>query len=418
MNRRELMLAGMALATASDCASAQARRSPESGKPMTQALAGSPPTILLNGYLPQSIYRIPVTEVSRAKYPLIDVHCHGHGPLSVREMVKIMDKVGVERTVIFTGASTPDLFEEARREYGQYPNHFELWCLFDLRGFGTSGFEAKAIESLEECHRAGARGVGELSDKGRGFSTEPTTGTPGGGLTKFFASVNGGPTFTRAPLPPKTNAPVGPHADDPRLDALWEKAAQLGMPIGIHVSDPIWAYQPMDYTNDGLMNGWTWRIIVEPGMYDHDQLVNSLETAAHNHSKTIFIACHLSNLDYDLTRLGQMFDRNPNLYADIAARFAETATIPRFVHQFLVKYPDRVVYGTDVPYNRPFFGTTFRILETEDEHFYMRGKVESANFNFNYHWALNGFGLPDQVLKKIYHDNALTIFDKAQKNAV
>lgn len=411
------MLAGMALAGASNCAPAKPLRSPDPGKTDPEAPSGSPPTILLNGYLPQSIYRIPATEVRRAKYPVIDVHCHGLGPLSLREMVKMMDSVGVERTVIFTGASTPERFAECRREYKQYPNRFELWCLFDLAGFGRPGFEVKAIKSLEECHRAGARGVGELSDKGRGFSTEPLAGSPGGGLTKFFASVNGGPTFTRGPLPAKTNAPVGPHADDPRLDALWEKAAQLGMPVSIHVSDPIWAYQRMDYTNDGLMNGWTWRIIVEPGMYDHDQLVSSLEKTAHNHPRTMFIACHLSNLDYDLTRLGQMFDRNPNLYADIAARFAETATIPRFVNQFLLKYPERVVYGTDVPYNRPFFETTFRILETEDEHFYMRGKVESANFNFNYHWTLNGFGLPDQVLKNIYHDNALAVFDKAQKNA-
>ena len=206
------------------------------------------------------------------------------------------------------------------------------------------------------------------------------------------------------------------------MDVLWDKAARLGMPISIHVSDPIWSYQPMDNTNDGLMNAWTWRIILQPGMYDHDQLVSSLDKAAQRHPKTIFVACHLSNLDYDLTRLGQMFERHSNLYADIAARFAETATIPRFVRQFLMKYPDRVVYGTDVTYNQPFFSTTFRILESEDEHFYERGLLGSANnpllaANFNYHWTLNGFGLPDNVLKNIYHDNALTIFNKAEKNA-
>ena len=188
------------------------------------------------------------------------------------------------------------------------------------------------------------------------------------------------------------------------------------MPISFHTADPIWCYKPMDNTNDGLMNGWTWRNIVEPGMYDHDQLVNSLENAVRKHPKTQFIACHLCNLDYDLNRLGEMFDRNPNLNADIAARFAETATIPRFMRRFLTKYSDRIVYGTDVTYSEPFFNATFRILETEDEHFYMRGKVDTANFNFNYHWALNGFGLPDDVLKKIYHDNMVSIMARAQQN--
>jgi predicted TIM-barrel fold metal-dependent hydrolase len=146
--------------------------------------------------------------------------------------------------------------------------------------------------------------------------------------------------------------------------------------------------------------------------------VNSLENAVKKHPKTQFIACHLCNLDYDLARLGKMFDRNPNLYADLGARFAETATIPRVAQKFLTKYSDRIVYGTDVTYYEPFFTTTFRILETDDDHFYMRGKMGSplANANFNYHWTLNGFGLSDDVLKKIYHENAIRIYARAAQN--
>ena len=169
----------------------------------------------------------------------------------------------------------------------------------------------------------------------------------------------------------------------------------------------------MDKNNDGLMNGWTWRIDLKSGMYDHDQLVDSLEKAVKKHPKTIFIACHLANLDYDLTRLGQMFDRCPNLFADISARFAETAPIPRFVNQFFQKYPDRVLYGTDMAYNQRMFSTTFRILETSDEHFY----EQDLNFNFDYHWPLNGFGLPDDVLKNVYGRNAAAVFATAQGNA-
>jgi len=108
--------------------------------------------------------------------------------------------------------------------------------------------------------------------------------------------------------------------------------------------------------------------------------------------------------------LGQMFDRNPNLYADISARFAETAPIPRFVAAFFQKYPDRVLYGTDMAYNQRMFSTTFRILESHDEHFYER----DLNFNFDYHWALNGFGLPDPILKKVYADNARRVFQRAR----
>lgn len=415
MNRRELIMAGMALGVRPAIGRAQTMRPAGNAGPAPEPAPGSPPTILLNGYLPQSLYRIPVTIVQKAKYPIYDAHCHGRGSLSVRKMVEIMDEVGVEKSLVFTGASTLDHFKEISRQYAQFPNRFDMWCLFDMNNFGKPDFEKTALKSLENCHRAGAHGVGEIHDKGRGFvwqyyGKRPRSGRPP-------APLNGGPTYTRGPMPANLNSPHGPHPDDPRLDALWNRAGQLGMPISIHVSDPIWSYQPMDYANDGLMNGWTWRIILEPGMYDHNQLVNSLDITAGRHAKTTFIACHLCNLDYDLGRLGRMLDRHPNLYADIAARFAETATIPRFTRQFLMKYPDRVVYGTDVTYSKPFFATTFRILETEDEHFYGRGKVDTANFNFNYHWALNGFGLPDSVLKNIYHDNAINIFKKAQENA-
>jgi uncharacterized protein len=419
MNRRELILAGMAIGLTPTLTPGQTKSSAGGAEHALTFPPGTPPNILLNDYVPHSIYKIPITTIDKAKFPIYDAHCHGHGEISVREMVKLMDEVGMEQTVVFTGATTVDRFKEISREYAAYPGRFHMWCLFNMHDYGNPNFEKTALKSLEECHRAGAVGVGEIHDKGRGFvwqySERYARGTRSARIDRM--PLNGGPTYTRPPMPPNPNLPHGPHADDPQLDSLWNRAAQLGMPISIHVSDPIWSYQPMDNHNDGLMNGWSWRINMEPGMYDHNQLVDSLDKTAGRHPKTTFVACHLSNLDYDLTRLGQMLDRNPNLYADIAARFAETATIPRFTRQFLMKYPDRIVYGTDVTYSKPFFSTTFRIMESEDEHFYGRGLVDTANFNFNYHWTLNAFGLPDDVLKKVYHDNAVNIFKKAKENA-
>ena len=64
----------------------------------------------------------------------------------------------------------------------------------------------------------------------------------------------------------------------------------MGMPVSIHVSDPPWAYEPMDHTNDGLMNGYKWRIDVKPGVMGHEELIASLESAVKKHPKTIFFA--------------------------------------------------------------------------------------------------------------------------------
>jgi predicted TIM-barrel fold metal-dependent hydrolase len=387
MNRRQWMMLSGAAASLRPGSPQKSAPSPEA--PVT------PDKILLKDYRPKSIYKVPASNIKKARYPILDVHCHGARPINqLPEWVKTMDTVGVEKTIIFTGASTADRFAEVQKAYAKYPDRFELWCGFDISA-------PDPVKSLEECHKAGAVGVGEVTDKGWGFVSRP----PGGNRGASGATAGGPVRGSYRPANP------GPHPDDPRMDALWDKCAQLGMPINIHVSDPIWSYQPMDVTNDGLMNGYTWRIDdTVPGILGHNGLIQSLERTLEKHRKTVFIACHLANLDYDLTRLGGMFERHPNLYADISARFAETAPIPRFVNQFLRKYPDRVLYGTDMPYNQRIFSLTFRILESADEHFYDRDSF----FNFDYHWPLYGLALPDAVLKKIYRDNAVRALKQAR----
>jgi hypothetical protein len=308
-------------------------------------------------------------------------------------MVKLMDAVNVEKTVLFTGAATPQSFNEVRQPYLKHAGRFDLWCSFDLAGVGQPGFGPGAVKSLEECHRLGALGIGEISDKGRGFGT---VGPAGRGLR------GGG-----------ANPVIGPHPDDPRMDPLFDKCAQLGMPINIHVSDPIWAYEMMDKTNDGLPNGYAWMIKMVPGMAGHNELIESLERMAGKHPKTMFIACHLANLSYDLPRLGQIFDRYPNLYGDISARFGDLAPVPRSSVAFFQKYQDRVLYGTDMAYTQRMFSSTFRIMESLDEHFY----EFDLDVCYDYHWPLHGFGLSDGVLKKMYRDNLRQVCQRARQNA-
>ncbi len=404
MNRRQwMMLSGAAVAAQGRSAQALQASNP------ADAEQDSPDKFLLKDYRPESIYKVPKAEVKKARYPVIDVHCHGgRTPEDIEGMVKLMDAAGVEKTVIFTGARTAERFSQISQLYSQYPKRFDLWCSFDLSGVTEPGFGPNAVKALEECHHLGALGVGEISDKGSGFGYRSGPPQPGG-ANAANRPRGGYPGRGSGFFPPSTQPP-GPHPDDPRMDALWDRCGQLGMPINIHVSDPIWSYQPMDRTNDGLMNGYTWMIKMRPGMLGHNELIESLERAVAKHPKTIFISCHLMNLDYDLTRLGQILERNPNLYADVSARFGELAPIPRFVGQFIEKYQDRVLYGTDMGYNERMFSTTFRLLETHDEHFY-------AHDLFNYHWPLYGFGLPDHLLKKVYADNARTVFQRARGSA-
>ncbi|HTW57956.1 MAG TPA: amidohydrolase family protein [Terriglobales bacterium] len=377
MNRRSFLewvkVAGVAAGIESSASLAQnlagESRATEPEKEKRSAKPASPETLLLKDYRPQSIYKIPVTTIAKAKYPIVDMHSHPYAKTArqIDEWVLNMDEVGVEKTIILSMATGAD-FDEIQEKYSKYPEKFEMWCGLDFSRYDESGFGPAAVKELERCRAAGARGVGEIHDKGKGLRSG------------------------------KSDA-AGMHPDDPRMDALWAKCGELGMPVSLHVADPIWMYQKMDRHNDGLMNAYYWRLDNQPGIVGLSGMVEIFERTLARHRNTTFIACHFMNLDYDLARLGEVLDRNLNLYADISARYAETAPIPRFTAQFYTKYGDRLIYGTDMGFDKTMYRTTFRILESLDEHFY---EIDQ----FSYHWALNGLGLGDEILKQVYRDNA------------
>lgn len=335
----------------------------------------SPDQLLLKDYRPRSIFRVPQTHIEKARFPIIDMHSHPYAETEsqVETWVRTMDAVGVQKTVVMFG-TTGKAFDEASQKFRKHPARFEWWCGIDFTGFDQPGFGPAAIAELERCHRAGATGVGEITDKG-------------GGLKK-----NTG----------------GMHLDDPRMDAILEKCADLGMPINVHVGEDKWMYEPMDQTNDGLMNAFEWKISGQPSILRHDQIIATLDRAVRKHPRTTFIACHFANCCYDLSILGSMLDRYPNLFADIGARYGETAPIPRYVARFYERYQGRLLYGTDMGMDADMYRLTFRILESEDEHFY---EVDLLG----YHWPMYGFGLKDSVLKKVYNENARNVMKHAKQ---
>ena len=339
--------------------------------------AGLQDSLLLKDYKPQSIFNIPKTIVLKAKYPAIDMHMHaprGGGNLDsiALVMIKNMNLTNVQKTILFCG--TGKAFDQMAAVFGKYPDRFELWCGFDLSDYDKPGFGAATIAELERCVKLGAKGVGEISDKGRGLVRGSGTGQ----------------TI---------------HLDDPRMDPILEKLADLKLPINCHTGDPRWMYEPMDAKNDLLFEAYYFRLDNQKGIRNHAEMVETLERAVKRHPRTTFVACHFMNLSYDLNQLGKMFDKYPNLYADISQREAYVASIPRFAREFIEKYADRLVWGTDQGYSLPMYRNSFHILETLDEHFY-------AWDVSNTRYCLYGLGLSDATLKKLYRDNALKFLKK------
>src|SRR2546423_3724618 len=130
----------------------------------------NPEELKLKHFRPQSIFRIPITKITKAKYPVLDMHSHDFAKTDeqVADWVKTMDQAGIEKTIILSGA-TGSRFDSIYSRYIKYPARFEVWCGFDLNGYDEPGWSQKAVKELERCVMAGARGVGELSDKGFGL---------------------------------------------------------------------------------------------------------------------------------------------------------------------------------------------------------------------------------------------------------
>ena len=198
---------------------------------------------------PVSLYNVPRTKIEKAQFPVIDLHSHPYADTKeeLDQWVKTFDEVGMEKAVLLT-YSTGDRFDSLYEVYSAYGDRFILFCGFDFTGHDRPGFGPAAVKELERCFEVGARGVGELGDKGKGlFYSKPTKG-------------------------------LGMHIDDPRMAPLIRKCGELGIPISIHVAEPIWMYAQMDSHNDGLMNAYKWRLDNQPGIVDHEGMVRILST--------------------------------------------------------------------------------------------------------------------------------------------
>ena len=338
--------------------------------PQTTPHNQTPPSdLLLKDYRPRSIYGIPSVVIKKAKYPVIDMAARpfAKSEEELSEWVRAMDSSGIRKAVVLTDAYGAK-FDSLTAFYSKYPGRFILFCGFDFSGYNEPGYGPAAVAELRRCFREGARGVGELTDESRGL------------------------------IPDR---PYGPHIDDPGMAPLLNECAALGMPVSIRIGEPQWFYESMDSANDGLMNAYEGRFQMGWDL-NLAQELDHLARAVAEHPGTIFIARDYANQLTELSKLGRLFQKYSNLYADIAGGYSGVATIPRYAKSFIEKYKDRILYGTNLKPDRRMYQVTFTILETKDEHFYETELL-------GYHWPLYGLGLSDGTLKEIYWSNAARI---------
>jgi len=336
--------------------------------------AGPMDSVLLKDYAPASSLVVPETHVPKARYPVIDVHTHASmngikTPADVAAWVRTMDEVGIETSVVFTD-SVGARFDRDIELYRPYGKRFVVFCSLDTTNIEAPDYPQRAAVELERCYRKGARGVGELSDKGWGLQRATSPQAP--------------------PLPRAKRM----HPDDPRLDLFWKKCAELRMPVNMHVADHPSCWQPLGPNQERTPDFQHFNMVGKD-VPSYQELLDARDRMLARHPGTTVIACHLGNQGNDLASLAKALDRYPNLLVDISARDYEIGRQPRFAARFLERYRDRVLFGTDMGREKSMFQGWWRLLETADE--YLPGRIW---------WRQYGLELPAPVLEALYRNNA------------
>ena len=340
--------------------------------------------LYLDEFRPRAELKAPEQSVDRAKFPCVNVHTH---PIKLTdaelaEMVQAMDVSNIAVSVSLDGQAGPDFPQHYGRLAKAYPNRFVVFVRMDYLGKGERenpatwdvnqpGFGLQMADKLTAAVRQGARGLKLLKDLG----------------------------LTVRDQEGKLIAP-----DDRRFDPVWQRAAELNVPVLWHCSDPIAFFRPTDEKNERqeeLYRHPEWSFYGKD-FPTHQSLIDARNRVIERHPKTTFICAHMADIPEDLAKLGSYLDRYPNMNVEIAARVSELGRQPYTARKFFLKYSDRILFGTDGVPPVSELVPHWRFLETFDEYF----PYEDNPFPPQGFWNIYGIGLPDDVLKKVYHENA------------
>jgi uncharacterized protein len=374
-----LLLGGIALGPAMRSARGQQTQ------PQQQIGYGAAPgaeqkkTLLLRDFHPAQMLHVPVHNIDRAKYYVIDVHNHVNDAMGIDEhmapqqVVKIMDDTNVKTIVILTGMWGEKLQHVIDEMVKPYPGRFIVFEQIDFSKIDDPNFSQEMVAQLDDSVRRGARGLKQLKDLG--LTDRDKSG-------KLIA------------------------IDDPRLDPIWEEAGRLGIPVSIHTSDPEAFFHPIDNTNERyeeLTEHPDWSFY-GPQFPTKEEVLAQRDRMFAKHPNTTFVALHMANWPENLDYVSRLLDRLPNVMVEFGAREAELGRQPQRAREFFIKYQNRIMFGTDNEVAEAMYRNHFRWLETGDESFDYWGYPGQGR------WKIYGMNLPDEVLEKIYHKNAERMF--------
>ncbi len=355
------------------------------------------PRIYLDEYQPKSMLVLPQTHVVRARYPVIDVHNHvslifGAAPFGaasaqvppppdmersrqrVAQMIPVMDSINLQTMLDLTGGTGDILKRNIAELQKKHEGRFLVCTEPSYTRYADPGYANWQGDELQRAKNDGAVGLKVLKSLGLVLREKITSGP----LVKI---------------------------DDPKFDPMWEAAGALGLPVFIHISDPDAFFTPTDKYNERyeeLQHHPDWSFYGKDFPQKSELLAQRNRVIA-RHPKTTFVCLHIANHPENLDEVTEWLHRYPNMHCEMAARISELGRQPRRSQKFFDAFQDRIMFGTDAhgP-GEAMYRTYYRFLETLDEHFDYSGNPIPTQGR----WKISGIGLPDQILKKVYHNNA------------
>jgi predicted TIM-barrel fold metal-dependent hydrolase len=360
--------------------------------------------MLLGDFRPRSMLHVAETHVATPRFPVIDIHTHmtfvtqsekgvamgeETTPLTTPEKaLEVMDRKGVRAMLNLTGGIGKGLEKNVAEWDRAHPGRFYTCVQPRFEALPEPDYPQRQADEIEAAARAGARGLKILKTLGLYLREEVTEGP----LVKV---------------------------DDRRFDPMWEACAAHDLPVAIHVADPEAFFLPIDCTNErwdelGNHPDWSFHGRDFPSFRE---IMEARDRLYARHPKTRFLSLHLGHDAENLAFVAESLDRFPNMTVELGARIGELGRQPRAAARFFDRYQDRILFGTDaVPppageatpqqvFKDELYEIYYRFLETEDEYFdYAPAPVPPQG-----RWRIYGIGLPEGVLKKVYHDNAVRL---------
>lgn len=339
--------------------------------------------LFLNGCGHQTIGYYSVDDFE--KVPKIDMHFHYNSADARYLQYANSLNFHLLSPNVDAGQSIDNQLQNTSSVRHRFPDQFAFFGTFSVDSFGKDDFTEKTIARINKCMKAGASGIKIW--KNIGMVLKDVTGR--------YVMV-----------------------DDPAFETIFNYLEEKNIPLLAHLGEPKDCWLPEDQMDLGNNRNYfhdhpEYHMFLHPEAPSYEDQINARDNLLTKHPKLNFIGAHLASLEWNLDELAKLFDRFPNITADMAARFGhiqfQSLADSEKVRNFFIKYQDRMMYGTDMSVNEG--DTNYSEITSELRTTWMNQWVYLATDSTIIVKDLDrkqvkGLKLPREVIDKIYYKNA------------